>query len=135
MRIAIENATEFTSKALDRWAYERKVILHFITLGQPMENGYIESFHGKFLQECLNEDWFLTPRRCTGQIIEAGGSTTTGYVRAAPCATGRRRSSQPVARKFHSQTQTRALSLARTNRRDAAQPISHNEKSSAARKY
>ena len=26
-----------------------------------MENGYIESFHGKFREECLNEHWFLTP--------------------------------------------------------------------------
>lgn len=25
-----------------------------------MENGYIESFHGKFRDECLNEHWFLT---------------------------------------------------------------------------
>ena len=25
-----------------------------------MENGYIESFHGKFREECLNEHWFLT---------------------------------------------------------------------------
>jgi putative transposase len=36
------------------------VTLHFITPGRPMENGYIESFHGKFREECLNEHWFLT---------------------------------------------------------------------------
>ena len=47
-------------KALDQWAYENKVTLHFITPGRPMENGYIESFHGKFREECLNEHWFLT---------------------------------------------------------------------------
>jgi hypothetical protein len=40
--------------------YENKVTLHFITPGRPMENGYIESFHGKFREECLNERWFLT---------------------------------------------------------------------------
>lgn len=59
-RIVIDNGTEFTSKALDRWAYENKVTLHFITPGRPMENGYIESFHGRFREECLNEHWFLT---------------------------------------------------------------------------
>jgi putative transposase len=59
-RIVIDNGTEFTSKALDQWAYENKVTLHFITPGRPMENGYIESFHGKFREECLNEHWFLT---------------------------------------------------------------------------
>jgi len=59
-RIVIDNGTEFTSKALDRWAYENGVTLHFITPGRPMENGYIESFHGRFREECLNEHWFLT---------------------------------------------------------------------------
>lgn len=59
-RIVIDNGTEFTSKALDQWAYQNKVTLHFITPGRPMENGYIESFHGKFREECLNEHWFLT---------------------------------------------------------------------------
>ena len=60
VRIVIDHGTEFTSKALDQWAYENKVTLHFITPGRPMENGYIESFHGKFREECLNEHWFLT---------------------------------------------------------------------------
>jgi len=60
MRIVMDNGTEFTSKALDQWAYENNVTLHFITPGRPMENGYIESFHGKFREECLNEHWFLT---------------------------------------------------------------------------
>jgi putative transposase len=59
VRIVIDNGTEFTAKALDQWAYEHKVTLHFITPGRPMENGYIESFHGKFREECLNEHWFL----------------------------------------------------------------------------
>jgi len=59
VRIVIDNGTEFTAKALDQWAYENKVTLHFITPGRPMENGYIESFHGKFREECLNEHWFL----------------------------------------------------------------------------
>jgi putative transposase len=60
MRIVIDNGTEFTSKALDLWAYENHVTLHFITPGRPMENGYIESFQGEFREECLNEHWFLT---------------------------------------------------------------------------
>jgi putative transposase len=57
--IIIDNGTEFTSQVLDRWAYENGVQLHFITPGRPMENGYIESFNGKFRDECLNENWFL----------------------------------------------------------------------------
>jgi len=60
-RIVIDHGTEFTSKALDHSAYEHKVTLHFITPGRPMENVDIESFYGKFREECLNEQWFLTP--------------------------------------------------------------------------
>ena len=59
-QIIVDNGAEFTSKVLDQWAYENHVRLHFITPGRPMENGYIESFHGKFRDECLNEHWFLT---------------------------------------------------------------------------
>jgi putative transposase len=59
-RIVIDHWTEFTSKALDQWAYENRVTLHFITPGRPMENGYVESFHGRFREECLNEHWYLT---------------------------------------------------------------------------
>ena len=50
---------EFTSKALAAWAERSGVRLHFITPGKPTENGYIESFNGKFRDECLNLNWFL----------------------------------------------------------------------------
>ena len=33
--------------------------LHFIRPGKPVENAYIESFNGKFRDECLNEHWFV----------------------------------------------------------------------------
>ena len=59
-RIIIDNGPEFTSKALDVWAYARKVDLAFIKPGRPMENGYIESFNGKFRDECLNGHWFIS---------------------------------------------------------------------------
>jgi len=32
----------------------------FIEPGSPWENGYIESFNGKFREECLNQQWFLS---------------------------------------------------------------------------
>jgi len=40
-------------------AYAREVKLHFIEPGKPMQNGYVESFNGKFRDECLNENWFI----------------------------------------------------------------------------
>ncbi|MFQ5527953.1 MAG: transposase, partial [Thermoanaerobaculia bacterium] len=48
------------SKALDQWAYERGVELAFIRPGKPIENCFVESFNGKFRDECLNAHWFLT---------------------------------------------------------------------------
>ena len=57
--IVIDNGSEFTSQVMGQWAYENQVQLHFITPGRPMENGFIESFNGKFRDECLNENWFL----------------------------------------------------------------------------
>jgi len=59
MIIIIDNGPEFISNALDLWAYKTGVKLHFITRGQPVENAYIETFNGKFRNECLNIHWFL----------------------------------------------------------------------------
>ena len=59
-RLMMDNGPEFTGKALDAWAYSQKVGLRFIRPGKPMENGYIESFNGKFRDECLNSHWFMS---------------------------------------------------------------------------
>jgi putative transposase len=59
-RLVMDNGPEFISQALDEWAYRHGVELHFITPGRPVENAYIESFNGKFRDECLNEHWFST---------------------------------------------------------------------------
>src|SRR6476660_9343338 len=56
----IDNGPEFTGKVLDTWAYSQRVVLEFIRPGKPMENGYIESFNGKFRDECLNSHWFTS---------------------------------------------------------------------------
>jgi putative transposase len=57
--ITVDNGTEFTSKALDIWAYRNNVHLDFIRPGRPVENGYIESFNGKLRDECLNVEVFF----------------------------------------------------------------------------
>jgi putative transposase len=58
--IVMDNGPELTSRALDQWAYERGVRLRFIQPGKPIQNAFIESFNGRFRDECLNEHWFLT---------------------------------------------------------------------------
>jgi putative transposase len=59
-RMVMDNGPELAGEALDEWAYRNGVELHFITPGRPVENAYIESFNGKFRDECLNEHWFST---------------------------------------------------------------------------
>ena len=58
MAVRTDQGPEFTGKALDQWAYQHGVELKLIQPGKPMQNGYIESFNGKFRDECLNEHWF-----------------------------------------------------------------------------
>ena len=53
-RIKVDNGSEFTSKALDRWAYENKVALDFSRPNKPMDNAFTVSFNGSFRDECLN---------------------------------------------------------------------------------
>jgi putative transposase len=57
--ITTDNGPEFTSKALDEWAYRNGVKLNFIRPGKPIENAYVESFNGRLRDECLNGNWFL----------------------------------------------------------------------------
>ncbi len=56
--IVLDNGPELTSRALDAWAYRNEIRLDFIRPGKPVENAFIESFNGKFRDECLNEHWF-----------------------------------------------------------------------------
>lgn len=58
--IRTDQGPEFTSRALDRWAYGRGVDLKLIAAGKPTQNAYIESFNGKFRDECLNDHYFRT---------------------------------------------------------------------------
>ncbi len=59
-RLVLDNGPECTSKALDLWAYQRGVELCFIRPGKPIENCFVESFNGRFRDECLNLHWFLS---------------------------------------------------------------------------
>ena len=58
--LMMDNGTELTSLAMLRWAAERRVRLHYIAPGKPTQNAYIESFNGRFRDECLNEHEFVT---------------------------------------------------------------------------
>jgi len=68
--ITCDNGPDFTSKAMETWAYQRGVRVNFIRPGKPVENAYVESVNGKLRHECLNQNWFLSLQDAS-QIIEA----------------------------------------------------------------
>lgn len=56
--IKVDNGSEFRSGHTQNWAKEAGIELNFIEPGKPMQNAFIESFNGRFRDECLNENWF-----------------------------------------------------------------------------
>ena len=56
--VRTDNGPEFTSRVFMAWAQSRGIRHILIQPGRPMQNGYIESFNGKFRDEHLNEQWF-----------------------------------------------------------------------------
>jgi putative transposase len=55
-----DNGLEFCGRAMLTWAHERRVTLRLIEPGKPNQNAYVESFNGRFRDECLNEHWFTS---------------------------------------------------------------------------
>jgi putative transposase len=58
--IVSDNGTEFTSRAILKWATDNDVDWHYIDPGKPQQNGFIESFNGSLRDELLNEELFDT---------------------------------------------------------------------------
>jgi len=89
-----DNGPEFCGRAMLTWAHERGVTLRLIEPGKPNQNAYIESFNGRFRDECLNEHWFTSLAHAQA-LIEAwrreyneerpkkglGGLTPAGYAK------------------------------------------------------
>jgi putative transposase len=56
--IRCDNGSELTSRHFLTWALEWKIEPRYIQPGRPMQNGHVESFHGRFREECLRVHWF-----------------------------------------------------------------------------
>jgi putative transposase len=50
------------------WAQTHGIRHILIEPGRPMQNGYIESFNGKFRDACLNEQWFETLQQARSAV-------------------------------------------------------------------
>ena len=91
--IQVDNGPEFISQVVDQWAYRNGVALHFIEPGKPVQNAFIESFNGKFRDECLNQSWFTSLEDARGSS-KPGGRITTPCVPTAAWGTGHRKNTR-----------------------------------------
>ena len=91
--IRVDQGSEFVSRDMDLWAYQRGVVLDFSRPGKPTDNAFIEAFNGRFRAECLNQHWFLTiadaaePKVREAKSWRLGVDTTTRNGHTARSAT------------------------------------------------
>ncbi|ACO75298.1 Probable transposase [Laribacter hongkongensis HLHK9] len=97
-----DNGKEFCSRTMLTWVHARSVQLFLIEPGKPNQNACIESFNGRFRDECLNEHWFTSLRHAQ-VVIEAwrreynnerpkkalGGLTPTAYAKSLAKKSGK----------------------------------------------
>ena len=57
-KLRCDNGPEMTSRDFLSWSFQKKISIEYIQPGKPIQNAYIESFNGKFRDECLNEEIF-----------------------------------------------------------------------------
>jgi putative transposase len=50
------------------WPEQKHDLLRYVEPGKPVENAYIESLNGKFRDECLNENWFVSLEKAREKI-------------------------------------------------------------------
>ena len=68
--IVSDHGTEFTSNAILAWSKDHRVEWHYIAPGNPMQNGYVESFNGRMRDELLNESLFFGLDHARSAIAE-----------------------------------------------------------------
>ena len=60
-----DNGREFIAKKVQQWLAANQIKTIYIEPGSPWQNGFVESFHGRLRDECLNREqlWTLTEAR------------------------------------------------------------------------
>lgn len=126
--IRIDNGPEFTSRCFLTWAEQRGIQPVHIQPGKPTQNSFIESFNGRFRDECLNANWFETwPTRGVRSRRGAWTITTIGrtvvwpyrtpveFARVwspSPCATVVEQAGEPVKDSLTARKPGASLTLA-----------------------
>ena len=82
-----DNGPEFIAKEVQRWLADQQIKTIYIDPGSPWQNGFVESFHGRLRDECLNQEqlWTLTEARVVAADFRRHYNTT--LARTASSAT------------------------------------------------
>jgi putative transposase len=79
--IRVDQGSEFVSRDLDIWAYQKGVTLDFSRPSKPTDNSFIGSFSGKSRSECLNTNWFLSLHDARQKMEDCVETTTkSGHI-------------------------------------------------------
>ena len=65
-----DNGREFTSQAMDPWAYRNGAKIDFSRFGKLTDNAFVGCFNGTFGAECLDTHWFMNLKEAK-HLIEA----------------------------------------------------------------
>ena len=60
LMIVSDNGPELTSMAVLKWSQDNLIEWHYIDLGKPQQNAFVESFNGRLRDELLNETLFTS---------------------------------------------------------------------------
>ena len=60
--IRSDNGPEFIAQKVQKWLKDNQIKTIYIDPGSPWQNGYIESFHSRFRDECLDREVLLNFR-------------------------------------------------------------------------
>ena len=89
-----DNGKEFCGGgAMLTWAHTRGVTLRLIEPGKPNQNAYVESFNGRFRDECLNEHWVTSlahtqgPHRGLATRVQRGAARRRDWAGSRPPST------------------------------------------------
>ncbi len=75
--IRTDQGPEFSCRTLEQWAFEHGGELRLIQQGKLTQNGFIESFNGRFRDESLNEHWFSDILHARKRLMTGGRIITS----------------------------------------------------------
>ncbi len=86
--ICSNNGSEFIAHQLQAWLAAEKIKTIYIEPASPWQNGFVEFFHGRFRDECLNREqlWTLTEARVVIEDFRIDYNTRRSHSRFGYCS-------------------------------------------------